>query len=227
VPSDSESPARPGRTLGAVSDRLGVTPSSVIAGALAVIAAAGAVWWALRAPDPPPVESILPAAESVTIATPAPTTTVPTPMVVHVDGAVNRPGVHELAPGARVIDAVAAAGGTTADADEHRVNLAAPVVDGQRLWVPAVGEEEPTVVAGSGGDGGGGGTAGDVGSGPVDVNQADETRLQDLPGIGPALAAAIIQYRTDHGPFGTVEDLLDVPGIGPAKLAQLEALAVT
>jgi competence protein ComEA len=226
VPSDSESPVRLGRTVGAVSDRLGLNPSSVIAGALAVLAAAGAVWWALRAPDPPPVESILPAAGSVTIATPAPTTTVPPPMVVHVDGAVNRPGVHELAPGARVIDAVAAAGGTTAAADEHRVNLAAPVVDGQRLWVPAVGEEEPTVVAGSGG-GGGGETASDIGSGPVDVNEADETRLQDLPGIGPALAAAIIQYRTDHGPFGTVEDLLDVPGIGPAKLAQLEAQAIT
>lgn len=225
MPSDRESPAQPGRIVGAVSDRLGVTPASVIAGALAVMAAAGAVWWALRAPDPPPVESILPAAGSVTVSTPASTTTVPTPIVVHVDGAVNRPGVHELAPGGRVIDAIAAAGGLTADADEHRVNLAAPVADGQRLWVPAVGEEEPTLVTGSGG--GGGGASGESGSGPIDVNQADETRLQDLPGIGPALAGAIVAYRTDHGPFGTVDDLLDVPGIGPAKLAQLEDLAIT
>lgn len=211
--------------LSVVSDRLGITPASAFAGALAIVAATGAAWWALRAPDPPPVESVLPAAGTITVATPAPTTTDPLVLVVHVDGEVARPGVHELEDGSRVVDAVAAAGGLTDDADLARINLAARLSDGERLWIPAIGEVEPTVVAGSS-NGGGVVGAGDGLSGPININLADEASLQELPGIGPALAAAIVEHRTAHGPFRSIDDLLDVTGIGPAKLAQLKDLVV-
>jgi len=223
MPTNVEPTAGSTGPLAAISDRLGVTPASALAGALAVVAAAGAAWWALRAPDPPPIESVLPAAGTVTVATPVPTTTNPVLLVIHVDGEVVRPGVHELDAGARVVDAVAAAGGLTDDADHERINLAALVSDGERLWIPALGEIEPTVVAG-GNSGGAVGAGGDV-SGPININQADETSLQELPGIGPALAAAIVEHRTDHGSFGSVGELLDVAGIGPAKLALLKDLA--
>jgi competence protein ComEA len=224
VPTNLEPTARsPG--LAALADRLGITPASALAGTLAIIAAAGAAWWALRAPDPPPIESVLPAAGTVTVATPPPTSTDPTPLVVHVDGEVIRPGVHELDDGARVVDAVAAAGGLTDNADRERINLAARVSDGERLWIPALGQVEPTVVAGRGGGAGTAGGSGDI-PGPIDLNQADEAQLQELPGIGPALAAAIVEHRIDHGPFRSVDELLDVTGIGPSKLAQLRDLAV-
>ena len=121
------------------------------------------------------------------------------------------------------MDAVTAAGGLTADADRQRINLAAQVFDGERLWIPAEGEIEPTVVAGAGA---GGEDPGGGGSGPIDINRSDEARLQDLPGIGPALAAAIVEHRADAGPFASIDGLLDVPGIGPAKLEQLRDLAV-
>jgi competence protein ComEA len=225
VSSDAEPdpPARPG--LITLSDRLGVAPSSILAGVLAVAAAAGAAWWALRAPDPPPVESILPAAGTVTVATPAPSTTAAPRLLVHIEGEVARPGVHELADGARVMDAVAAAGGLTDDADRERINLAARVSDGERLWLPAVGEAEPGVVASAGG--GDRGPEGESDGGPIDINAADESDLEQLPGIGPALAAAIVGHRNDHGPFRSVDDLLDVSGIGPAKLEQLRDLVVS
>ncbi len=147
-------------------------------------------------------------------------------IVVHVDGAVARPGVHELAPGSRVVDAIDAAQGLRADADRSRLNLAAPVGDGQRVWVPVVGEDEPPVVAVSGGSGspGSGERADGVGTGPLDLNSAGVEELETLPGVGPSIAAAIARHREDNGPFARVEDLLEVPGIGPARLAQLEAL---
>ena len=225
MPTNLEPTAESPGLLTAVSDRLGITPASAFAGALAVVAAAGAGWWALRAPDPPPIESVLPVAGTVTVATPAPTTTTPGPLVIHVDGEVVRPGVHELDDGARVVDAVAAAGGLTDEADRERINLAARVSDGERLWIPAIGEIEPAVVAGSSSGGGAVGASGDF-SEPININQANEARLQELPGIGPALAAAIVEHRTDHGPFHSVDELLDVAGIGPTKLAQLRDLAI-
>lgn len=148
-------------------------------------------------------------------------------VTVHVAGAVSRPGVVTLAPGSRVVDAVAAAGGMVAGADPDRVNLAAPLVDGRRVVVPLVGQAPPAEVVPSGGaaeaSGAGGAAVPAVGA-PVDLNTADEAALDSLPGIGPATAAAIVAHRGEAGPFRSVDDLLDVRGIGEAKLEALRGL---
>jgi competence protein ComEA len=130
-------------------------------------------------------------------------------IVVHVAGAVAEPGLVELSQGARVADAIAAAGGMTDDALETAINLAAPVDDGVQVVVPVAGEFV-VGVAGSG-----------TGDGRVYVNRASESELDALPGVGPVLAAEIVAHRDIHGPFAVVEDLLDVPGIGEAKLASM------
>ncbi len=147
-------------------------------------------------------------------------------VVVHVAGAVREPGVVVLAPGARVDDAIDAAGGLLEDADPDQLNLARALTDGEQVRVPHVGEDASAWAQGSGTTGGASGTAGTGGngaggSGLVDVNTADATALEDLPGIGPALAERIVAYREEHGPFGSVDDLTDVPGIGDAKLEAL------
>ena len=139
-------------------------------------------------------------------------------VVVDVAGAVVRPGVVRLAGAGRVIDAIAAAGGAAPDADVNQVNLAAKVADGDRVYVPRRGEAPPPAPA----SGGAGSTT--ASSGPVDLNSATPEQLDALPGVGPATAKAITDYRTRHGRFRTVDDLLSVQGIGPAKLANLKAL---
>lgn len=150
----------------------------------------------------------------------------PAGVVVHVAGAVVAPGVHRLADGARVSDAVAAAGGLAPDADADRVNLAAPVTDGSRVYVPHRGESSvPSAVAAEPPTGGA--TSGPGATGPnrpVNINTAGAAELDVLPGVGPSTAAAIIEYRTAHGPFRTVDDLAKVRGIGPARLDQLRRL---
>ena len=143
---------------------------------------------------------------------------------MHVAGAVATPGVRRLPAGARVIDGVDAAGGALPDADLARVNLAAPLVDGQQVYVPRQGEVPPVPLPGTGAAGGAGDDPGATGAGPVDVNRATADQLDELPGVGPATAEAIIAHREEHGPFASVDDLLDVRGIGEAKLEQLREL---
>ena len=148
-------------------------------------------------------------------------------LVVHAAGAVATPGVHRVPSGARVADVLDAAGGVTTDADLDRVNLAAPVADGQRLYVPRLGEAAIPVPIGPSDGAGGSGGAGDGTSstaGPVDLNRATESELDVLPGVGPATAAAIVAHRGANGPFSRVDDLLEVRGIGPAKLEALRDL---
>jgi competence protein ComEA len=138
-------------------------------------------------------------------------------VVVHVVGAVPTPGVQHLPAGSRVADAVQAAGGATPDADLARVNLAAELTDGQQIYVPRVGESPPTPITPAG-------TTGDPATGPeplVDINTATAAELDELPGIGPTTAEAIITTREERGGFTSVDDLLDVRGIGDAKLAEL------
>jgi competence protein ComEA len=151
------------------------------------------------------------------------------PAVVAVAGAVGAPGVYRLAAGARVADLLAVAGGPAAEADVDRLNLAAVLHDGDRVYVPRRGEADPPSVLDPAGGGGGTDAAGSAGATstrplPIDVNRATVEQLDGLPGVGPSTAAAIVQYRTEHGPFRTVEDLGNVRGIGPAKLAQLRPL---
>jgi len=142
-------------------------------------------------------------------------------VVVHVAGAVTRPGVVELPLGSRVIDAVEAAGGGLSDADLDRLNLAAKIVDGQRVLVPHVGEltvAEPDSVLGDPSA-----TAG----GLVNLNTATAAQLEELPGIGPVLAGAIIDERESRGGFRSVNELRDVRGIGEKRFADLrERVAV-
>jgi competence protein ComEA len=136
-------------------------------------------------------------------------------LIVDVAGAVRKPGVFEFAPGDRVIDAVERAGGALRKADLTLLNLAAPLTDGQQILVPKKGATP-----------GGAPIAGGVPGGPttlVNINSADEATLETLNGVGPVLAAAIIQYRTEHGPFASVDQLDEVSGIGPATLEDLRS----
>jgi competence protein ComEA len=223
---DEDSPLRrpaPPRTwrerLEGLADATGTSPVRILAGGVAVVAGLLAALWLLRPPEPPP-EAALPFASTTTALAPASTsTTGPEVVVVHVAGAVAAPGLHELTPGARVADAIAAAGGLSPQADAARINLAAPVVDGARVYVLAAGEEEPAVAVGSPLASGS-----DPGTGPVNLNTADADALDSLPGVGPATAAAILQHRAEVGAFTSVDQLLDVPGIGEAKLEALRDL---
>lgn len=136
--------------------------------------------------------------------------------VVAAAGAVVSPGLYRLAVGARVADVLNAAGGPTPDADVDQLNLAMKVSDGDRVYVPRKGEAPPPVVGV-----GGGATAGAASDAPVNLNTATVEQLDALPGVGPATAQAIIDYRKQHGRFRSVQDLLEVEGIGPAKLEKL------
>lgn len=190
----------------------------LLAGAATIVVVALASWWLFRA-GPPPAEAGLPMATrqpSAPTGGSAPTTTPkPSVLVVHVSGEVARPGVVSLPAGARVIDAVAAAGGPTASAEIERINLAALLVDGAKVHIPAPGESAPAVAGAQ--------PAGQP-AGPLDLNAATAEQLDQLPGIGPSTAAAIIAYREAHGPFGSVDALAEVRGIGPAKLDSLRSL---
>lgn len=169
-----------------LSPRLTMT---IVIGA-AVAALGGALYFG-RGPDPgPPSEpsALEPAAEV---------------LVVHVSGAVVRPGLVSLVAPARVADAIDAAGGAAAIADLGAINLADTVGDGDQIDVPIFGEAD------------------EADGGLVDLNRASAQDLSGLHGIGPVLAERIVAYRDEHGRFETVEDLLDVPGIGEAKLALL------
>ncbi len=138
-------------------------------------------------------------------------------VVVQAAGAVAKPGVYRLASGMRVDDLVRAAGGLAPDADPDRVNLAALLTDGEKVYVPRMGETIPTDAAGT--------DATASTSGPIDLNAASITQLETLPGVGPATAQAIVDYRTQHGRFQTVDDLLNVRGIGPQARCAARARA--
>jgi len=143
-------------------------------------------------------------------------------LVVYVVGAVRRPGVYRLTEGTRVEDAVLRAGGATPKADLIGVNLAAPLADGQQVLVPA---RLPAAVAAAEGLGGSAGSAATP-AGPVQLSVATVEQLETLPGIGPVTAQKIVDYRTAHGAFRSVDALDDVPGIGPTRVEQLKGLVV-
>jgi competence protein ComEA len=167
-----------------------------------------------RQPAPAPIRIIE--------ATPRPSPT-PARLVVHVAGAVARPGVYTLAEGSRVNDAIEAAGGLTSRADEAALNLAAPLRDGQRLSIPAVGEApSPGGIAGVA-EPAATPPAGEPGA-LININTASAAELDALPGIGAVLAQRIIDDRQANGPYASVDDLERVRGIGPALLASLRPL---
>jgi competence protein ComEA len=157
--------------------------------------------------------------------TPAPASSSAAPVVVvDVAGKVRRPGVYRLPGGARVDDAIRAAGGALAGARLDRLNLAARLVDGQQVAVgipPAAGGGGGPAVAGSGSPAPSGGAST---AGPVDLNTAGLDQLETLPGVGPVLAQHILDWRTAHGSFASVDQLNDVSGIGEVKFAALRPL---
>lgn len=148
-------------------------------------------------------------------------------VVVHVTGAVTRPGVVTLGENSRVADAIDAAGGASANADTEQLNLARILTDGEQVRVPRVGEVlvDPAAQPTGAGSVGAGTTSGKPGggdvSGTVNINTASASELEKLPGIGPALAQRIVEYRDSHGHFVDVNALTEVPGIGKAKLEAL------
>jgi competence protein ComEA len=217
---------------GAVRDALGQLRTSLagdgaaLAGAarrfaaVLAVAVVGAVAWAAYARgasgSAPPPELTMPRASAASTM-PADAATAgdrasPTSVFVHVAGAVTRPGLYRLGGSPRVADAIDAAGGVAPSADLDGVNLAASVADGERVYVPRAGELPPSVA---------GADAGATATGPLDLNTATAEQLDTLPGIGPATADAIVSYRTEHGRFRSVEELLEVRGIGQAKLDEL------
>jgi len=153
------------------------------------------------------------------VAAPSPTSSPTTGgLVVDVAGAVRSPGVYTLPLGSRVIDAIRAARGASPGADLASINLARPLADGERVYIPRKGEAPPPD---AGGGAAGGGPSG-AGNGKVNINTASESQLESLPGIGQVLAKRIVDYRTQHGPFHDVKDLLKVEGIGQKKFDSLK-----
>lgn len=140
-------------------------------------------------------------------------TAVPPPLRVYVSGAVQHPDVYTLPPGSIAKDAVMAAGGPSHDADLDRINLATALVDGQHIYVPHQQEEELPVELPS--------DQRSVGL-RININTADASTLETLPGIGPTLAQRIIDYRKANGPFAQPEDVMNVSGVGPAIFAKIE-----
>ncbi|MEP7035617.1 MAG: helix-hairpin-helix domain-containing protein [Dermatophilaceae bacterium] len=143
-------------------------------------------------------------------------------LLVHVVGQVRRAGVVRLPSGSRVLDAVQAAGGPSPAADLNHLNLARPVVDGEQIVVPRPGESVPTAGGWSGPLGAGAGPASPgAAAGLVDLNAADAAALDSLPGVGPVIAQRILDWRTQHGRFSSVDELGEVTGIGDKLMAQI------
>lgn len=192
-----------------------------LVGVMAGFALAGLLLFIARAPAGEPISL-----------QPAPTKE---PIAVHVIGAVPRPGLYEFAEGARIQDAIDAAGGLLTSADVNTINLAALLEDGQQLIIPYKPGEEP--VAGEPSDPSGSDDdltlpgAVETPSGSeenenerVNINTASLEELDNLPGIGPTIAQRIIDYRTENGPFAAIEDILNVSGVGPSTFDQIKDL---
>lgn len=169
-----------------------------VVGALLAIIATGAVFLYLRREEPGPVRFV-----------PTPLSTPVSSMKVYVTGAVVRPGVYSLKEGDRVQQAIDAAGGTTAQADLERVNLAAHVRDEQQVDVPEKGEGAAPAPA-------------EAASQRININTASAAELDSLPGIGPAYAQRIVDFRQTKGPFNGVEDIKAVPGISDSVFEKIK-----
>ncbi len=205
-----------------IRDRLDALSRAELTGLIGVVVltlAGVGLWYTRSLPKPvevasSPAAAVAPPAGSgsgVPVVSGSPASAAP--IIVDVTGWVRNPGVYEFAAGQRVIDAVHRAGGAREGADLSVINLAAPLADGTQVVVSKRGRVP------SGAASGVPGVPGSVAV--VNVNTASETELETLNGVGPVTAAAIIQYRTDNGPFATVDDLLDVSGIGPVTLEEL------
>ncbi len=189
----------------------------VLLGVMAGFVLAGVLIYVSRAPAGQPI-----------LLLPAPTKA---PVAVHVVGAVPRPGLYEFAEGARVQDAIDAAGGLLTSANVDAVNLAALLVDGEQLTIPYTAGEEPAASAdtSSGPDLPSSNTnesdsSGSENSDLININTASLEELDSLPGIGPTTAQRIIDYRDTNGPFTTIDEIMDVSGVGPSTFDEIKDL---
>ena len=229
------------------SDRLKWFGISRMIGSVLSVAFVGvAGWWLVQVPPPPPEASLSFASTTVaantTIGVSASSiNTTPQIITVHVAGAVKNPGVYRLKYGSRINDGLVAAGGATSAANLDVINLATVLNEGEQIYVPKRGEKPHVITnrpqaggvggaAGAGGAGGAVGVGGATGAGgatngaasqQININLASVVELEQLPGVGPATAKAIVAYREKFGAFLKVEDLLKVRGIGPAKLSEI------
>jgi len=201
---------------GSIRERLAALSRGELIGLVALLAVTlgGAGLWYVRSLPRPVEVSTTPSgatASALSSASPSPDVVV----LVDVAGWVRHPGVYEFAEGARVIDAIDAAGGARTGALLEALNLAAPLADGTQILVPREGQEgvAPPPV-----------TGGAVAGGLINVNTATNTELEELPGVGEVIAQAIVDYRTENGPFTSVDQLLDVSGIGDATLENIRDL---
>ncbi len=224
-------------------DRVAVAPVHLsLVAVLVAVVLGGSCWWLLQGQGSGTAAPITPVEASI-VATPSrpdpdstPTpppndqtgASLPTPapaspgeVIVDVSGRVRHPGVQVLVSGARVVDAIKAAGGARARVDLSSVNLARTLVDGEQIVVGAPGQAGAAPGSSPGGPSGSGAlTPGAL----VNLNTADEATLDTLPGVGPVTANAILGYRSEHGGFGSVDELIDVDGIGEATLSRLRPL---
>jgi competence protein ComEA len=199
---DASDDAEPPRWRWEVSPRVIVT-----LGVVAAIIGALVVW------APRPEGAVGSAPLAVGEESPTPSAVSGALVSVHVAGAVQKPGVYELAFGSRVTDAIEAAGGPVDGAQLESINLARQVVDGEQVLLPT--QEEASASAWQSVDG------------RININSATASQLEDLPGVGPVLASRIVAYREHHGQFASVDALEAVTGVGPAILAGLaDAAAV-
>jgi competence protein ComEA len=182
--------------------------TGLVAVAVAVLVAGG-----LLVSSRKPAAAIAPPATAPLPAAASPSAPGPAQLLVHVAGAVVRPGLYALPAGSRVADAIEAAGGATRRADLDLLNLAEPLEDGYKVGVLERGAQSPAPASAAPGAPGG----------AVALNSADQAALETIPGVGPVTAAAILAYRDEAGPFSSVEQLLEVDGIGPATLESLRA----
>jgi competence protein ComEA len=215
-----------------IRERLDSLSRGELAGLVVVIVlllAAVGVWYTRSLPRPIDiatnaapmgVASSVPSASVAVAPSPSTSASPSTTLIVDVSGWVRKPGVFEFEPGDRVIDAVERAGGARDNADLTLLNLAAPLVDGQQILVPKEGAQVPGTVPGT--TPGTTGVPGATGA-LVNINTADEATLETLNGVGPVLAASIIAYRTEHGPFTSIDQLDEVSGIGPATMEDLRS----
>jgi len=199
---------------GSIRERLSALSRGELVGLVALLAVTigGAGLWYVRSLPRPVEVSTVPSggiAAAPASATPSPEIIV----LVDVAGWVRHPGVYEFTEGARVIDAIDAAGGARPGAVLEALNLAALLVDGTQVLVSREGETPAPPVLG-----------GAVVGGLINVNTATATELEELPGVGEVIAQAIIDYRTENGPFTSVDQLLDVSGIGDATLEDIRDL---
>jgi competence protein ComEA len=207
-----------------IRERLDSLSRGELTGLVVVIVATllGAGLWYMRSLPRPvdiaaPADAVSPVVSPVAGSTGSPSPS-PASIIVDVAGWVRRPGVYEFVTGDRVIDAVNRAGGARNGADLTSLNLAAPLADGTQIVIP-----RPGATSAPGSSTSDSGTAG--GTALININTASETDLEALPGVGPVTAAAIIDYRTQNGPFSAVDDLIDVSGIGPSTLEQIRPFA--